>query len=689
MRTLLLRASPMLLIACGEAPSPPSASPATPALRGGAVVYGLDDRVEWYAFPDEDFRTRARLASVVQVDSRDVRVRPDGTVSLAPGPTLGDAAGLCADQRFADQPTSGSCSGTLIDTDLVLTAGHCVSNRADCASAVFVFDYLYEADGVMPALDREDVYRCASLVVDGDRHIPGGLDLAIVQLDRPVVGRAPVEVAFTLPVGGLPATRGPLTLGEPLVMSGFPSGIPLKIDAGGAVTNPRSGPSDYFVASVDAFHGNSGSGVYDASGRVVGVLTDGMDDYTMLGSCSVVSEVSELSAREGVHYAFRAVAALCARGFPSPLCPGTTVRCGDEFCNVSETSETCPRDCDGAFAVPDAWTCSPAWYGTRDDCDCGCGVRDPDCDLPNMRVLNCARGSRCDADGQCTVPLPETWACNWTFYNAGDDCDCNCGAWDPDCARPNLRTVGCRAGGQCLGDGTCSNPAPEGWTCGDLAWNNGNACHCGCGAPDPDCGLEGRQVVGCAPGSACLPDGTCEAPFPTSWVCAPQAYGNGGRCDCNCGAWDPDCATSSLPPLNCDAGLTCWQDGTCVDPAAPPEPGPEPIPEEAPEKADVSAGAEAVAEPEEDAVLGSEDAVSEDAAGEDAAGDDAEAEVPPSDDTAGDTRGGRGVLIQGRRVEPGCGAGQGGGAEMAGLALLALLVVSRGRPRGCARPPTG
>ncbi len=655
-------------------------------MRGGAVVYGVDDRTEWYAWPDADFQAKARAASVVQVNARDIDVNADGSVTLDPGEVLGAAFDLCADQRFFDQPTSGSCSGTLIAPDLVLTAGHCVADRADCASAVFVFDYLYEADDVRPDLHRDDVYRCAALVVDGGRHIPGGLDLAIVQLDRPVVGRAPAEVAFPLALSGLPATRGPLTFGEPVVMAGFPSGIPLKLDAGGTVVNPRSGPVDYFVASVDAFHGNSGSGVYDASGRVVGVLTDGMDDYEALGSCAVVSVQPESGAREGVHYAFRAVGALCERGFPSPICAGNAPRCGDDFCNEPESVETCPRDCDGVFAVPDGWTCSPAWYGARDDCDCDCGLRDPDCDLPNMRILNCARGSRCDANGQCTVPLPETWACNWSFFNANDDCDCNCGAWDPDCARPNLRTVGCRIGGQCLEDGTCSNPAPEGWTCGDTAWNNNNACHCGCGAPDPDCALDGRAVVGCAPGSGCRPDGTCEAPFPDTWVCARANFGNGGRCDCNCGAWDPDCAYGDATPLNCGPGLVCGPDGVCADPATLPEPGPEPVPEAAPEAVDLDVGGEAETGAEEVTQPDEDDAGTSGAEAGGPQGDLGEAgeDVPQPEDLGGAADAGSGGSggIQGRRITPSMGcASSRSEAPISGLIVLAVLWVVRGAVR--------
>lgn len=38
---------------------------------------------------------------------------------------------------------------------------------------------------------------------------------------------------------------------------------------------------------------------------------------------------------------------------------------------------------------PEGWTCSPWFYNTDDGCDCGCGVRDPDCNRTNPGLLYC------------------------------------------------------------------------------------------------------------------------------------------------------------------------------------------------------------------------------------------------------------------------------------------------------------
>jgi hypothetical protein len=585
--TMLLAGTMALQLGCGAGDAP--SGPGTWAKTLGPVVYGEDDRVDWYEVAAEPDRALARGASVAMVPYSRIRYEADGGVTLTSAETLGERHDLCAAERFREDPTSASCSGTLIDDDLVLTAGHCVEDLDDCARNAFVFDYLYEAPGVRPVLDRDDVYRCAALVMQGGVDTPEGLDLAIVQLERPVVGRVPAEVARFVGVGDAAAggsERGALGVGEGLWMVGYPSGIPMKVDAGGAVADTRAARMDYFVASVDAFRGNSGSGVFDEARRLMGVLTDGAEDYRNLGSCRGVAVLDPEDAEEGVHYAHRAVETLCAKGFPSArLCGDTEGTCGDGFCEVRERAagaegegnvEACADDCDGLWAVPAEWTCSSRWYARGDDCDCDCGARDPDCDDPTLDVYGCASESACTAEGVCEVRIPDEWTCRDSWYAVGDDCDCNCGAWDPDCADETLKTFGCVDGGSCMEDGRCTTGPPDGWTCAPRSWGAGDGCQCGCGAWDPDCdGAGGDAVEGCATGSGCRADGACEVPIPEGWVCADEVFGDGDRCDCNCGARDPDCDRVGVLVLNCGTGGGCGPDGECVTGAGGPEPGPE------------------------------------------------------------------------------------------------------------------
>eukprot|EP00727_Mastigamoeba_balamuthi_P011505 m51a1_g6978 hypothetical protein (721) ;mRNA; f:119344-122728 len=51
---------------------------------------------------------------------------------------------------------------------------------------------------------------------------------------------------------------------------------------------------------------------------------------------------------------------------------------------------------------------------------------------------------------------------------------------------------------------------------------------------------------------------------PPQWTCEAKLYRN-GVCDCNCGTWDPDCATSPNTP-SCPEEQVCDQSGRCVAP---------------------------------------------------------------------------------------------------------------------------
>jgi hypothetical protein len=94
------------------------------------------------------------------------------------------------------------------------------------------------------------------------------MDYAIVRLDRPVLGRKPFSMR----------TTGSVTVGEEMVVVGYPSGLPLKV-ADGAIVRNTDHPS-YFVFNGDTFQGNSGSPVIHAkTGEIEGILVRGDRDY--------------------------------------------------------------------------------------------------------------------------------------------------------------------------------------------------------------------------------------------------------------------------------------------------------------------------------------------------------------------------------------------------------------------------
>lgn len=345
------------------------ASPQDIGSQQQSVIYGDDDRRDVYDHPDPAWQQRAR-ESVVALFQESNLDRSDPNNIRVTGPTLGDRVGLCEEQRFRNHPTGSDCSGTLIDDDLVLTAGHCVRSAAACASQLFVFDYFYRAEGELETISEDDVFRCTDIVA---RELTSSLDYAVLRLDRPVgPERRPMPVR---------REDTALTRGDDLAIMGFGSGIPLKIDTGGNVVNPTQSGLARFTASLDAFGGNSGSGVFDAEGNVVGILVSGNRDYGIdrRRGCTVVNELPEdRGIGEGCVYVARALDGLCEADPGARPC--------------SSNAEVCGRCDDGI-------------------CGAGLVCQDGRCFEPCNSDIECNPEEACIA-GACVPPLEQTCAGN-------------------------------------------------------------------------------------------------------------------------------------------------------------------------------------------------------------------------------------------------------------------------------------
>ncbi|HYI03213.1 serine protease [Hyalangium sp.] len=281
------------------------------------VVYGTDNRTDVYAHADATLRARAQQATVALMNPSDFNATNPSNVTFN-AQNLGTAYNLCATERFRSDLTPAFCSGTLIDDDLVLTAGHCITSSSACTNTRFVFNFYRTSATAMQTVTTADIFSCQSIVVRQQAVVNGqNLDYAILRLDRAATPRftpAPIRPGNSaLPVG----------TGVTVIGSG--SGIPFKIDSGGTVRDARAGTLDYFIATTDTFGGNSGSGVYENSGyTVAGILVRGETDYVSSGSCSIVNVCTETGCRgEDVTYVRPAVAAYCAVAGSQRLC-GTT-----------------------------------------------------------------------------------------------------------------------------------------------------------------------------------------------------------------------------------------------------------------------------------------------------------------------------------------------------------------------------
>lgn len=256
-----------------------SAAPAGTPVIEPKVIYGDDDRRDLFD-PGLDPRLVALGRSTAVLIKKENLSTDTAAVDFfnLRAATLESTMNVCANEPFHDQPSAGFCSGFLVGADLLVTAGHCITNQTDCEGTAFGFGYWYEnATGNPKRLAKKDVFSCKSIV--GRFQDPMGtnkLDFAVIKLDRPAVGRRPLPIRRT----------GSLAVGENLTVMGYPSGIPLKI-AGGAAA--RSIDNEvYFTANLDTYGGNSGSAVVNTiSGEVEGILVRGERDYVAQGDCLV------------------------------------------------------------------------------------------------------------------------------------------------------------------------------------------------------------------------------------------------------------------------------------------------------------------------------------------------------------------------------------------------------------------
>jgi hypothetical protein len=237
------------------------------------VVYGVDNRRDLYQVTAASIR-RAADAVVALVKASDLTKNADGTFALETE-SYQRSYDLCGSEPFVSQPIGCFCSGFLVATDVIVTAGHCVTNAADLARIRFVFGFrMQDATTPRTRFGADDVYAGKTLI--GRRLSADGTDWAVVRLDRAVNGRAPVAVR----------TSGRIGSAARVFVIGHPCGLPQKYAAGATVRDNTPGP--YFIANLDTYGGNSGSPVFNAqTNKVEGILVRGETDFVSNGECSV------------------------------------------------------------------------------------------------------------------------------------------------------------------------------------------------------------------------------------------------------------------------------------------------------------------------------------------------------------------------------------------------------------------
>lgn len=228
----------------------------TLAATAGEVVnysiYGLDDRQE---VADAGLLTQSQ-AVVVAIPTQFTWKLP-----LVTPRSVMERFKVCPFDRFAAQPSVGSCTGMHVGDGIILTAGHCVKNNLDCEKFQWAFNYRSDVVGeTTQDFELNQIFRCEKIIERDPAR-----DLVLIQVNKGAKKLTAMKIDFNAGV-----TREVYALGSPL-------GMPLKFSG---IAELKNVEGDHGMASLDVFHGNSGSPVMNKYHQPIGMLISGGEDFS-------------------------------------------------------------------------------------------------------------------------------------------------------------------------------------------------------------------------------------------------------------------------------------------------------------------------------------------------------------------------------------------------------------------------
>ena len=246
------------------------------------VIYGEDNRSLLKNSPYEELGKS--IATMVYPGRIRKAPRDPGFYKVGQTPAH-IAYDICKEEKFSEQNVLGACTGFLIDENILMTAGHCISEKIECENVTWVFNRLSGDE-----LIHEDyVYGCEEILHTGINVVNNYMDFTILKLNRKVKKVKPLKMNFDV-----------ITAEEPVFTIGHPFGVPLVIAEDAFVTSTQSTyssmpipfelieedvfeyniePSNYFMANLDVFTGNSGSPVFNNNEEVIGMISSGKEDW--------------------------------------------------------------------------------------------------------------------------------------------------------------------------------------------------------------------------------------------------------------------------------------------------------------------------------------------------------------------------------------------------------------------------
>jgi hypothetical protein len=259
------------------------------------VVFVLTENIDCCHVPGDNDTWDPSLTD--KTTSNIVTINPDDDGSNGnhtPGATFKDFYNLDKNEPWQTQRSVGFCTGTLIDDDLILTAGHCIRRAGQkvkdgngvpqysfgaITDVRVVFNYFNRSAGEGPKVSlTKDVFRVREVMWINQKNPPvsAPLDFALLQLvgDDNVTPRSARPRFQPVPLRNAQVNGNDnrAYVGLPLAKIGEPYGLPLKIatsrawpsyGTGGVIHGQGQDDGLLIYHDLDAFGGDSGAGIYD------------------------------------------------------------------------------------------------------------------------------------------------------------------------------------------------------------------------------------------------------------------------------------------------------------------------------------------------------------------------------------------------------------------------------------------